>query len=1006
MSIFKLLFGLVLGLLFSFNSFAQGTLTGTITDKNNEPLIGVTVLSKADKSKGTITDFDGKYSIKIADSTAQLFIFSYVGFDSVEFSVQVKNNEVVEKSITMTEASKTLQEVQVVGKATKAKEYYMENVKKNSSSSIDFISAETIKKTGDANVTNAAARVSGVSTAGGFITVRGIGDRYVKTTINGSQIPTLDPFTNNIKLDLIPSSLIDNLILTKTATADLPGDWAGAYISVETKDYPEKFTINCESSLGYNAQTTFKNVLASEKSSTDWLGYDNNYREYNHNNFVEVTTPTKYQELSALGLESYFKSQGITEETPWNDTYYKLALVELGLLNKSDFDNLSAVSAAKVKYEQGDYSEKAYEAINGDAVKSNKAFKNNWHTFNKKAPMNFSQSFSIGNQTKLFGKPLGIIAGFRYNNMVQYDANSVSYRTDRQGVDANGDIFKTQTIDQQISRYTNGWSALVNLAYKYHPNHSISYLFMPNFLGVNSIRDGIDSILTRESPNYYNSFYKSQFYEERKQIVNQLKSEHFLPKSKVKIEFNGSYTKGESSVPDFKNLKYFEDDSTNYLLDLTESDIRRNYRYLTENMLDLRLFAERPIFEKEGFIRKVKIGASSLYATRLFNQFDYLLNLQGTDLEIKDNDIEEYFNTDKFGIDTASGTIKYFFTRAIDPSNKSIGYSKVNSGFALIDYSFTQKFRTTGGIRLEHTNLMTDAYEFNSLGYKKDDQRRYTPNYILVNPTSLKQYNVLPSAGIIYKIVADEQKPMLVRLNYSKSIARPSLREYSKSLMFDFELNAYVMGNDTLKIVEINNYDFRFEKYFKSGDNVSLSVFYKDLKNHIEIILNPGFPAYTWFNANESNVKGIEFEVKKYIIKNLEFKSNVTLVKSESRIQLNDTNTIVRAMAGQAPYVLNGMLSYSFDSLKLVTTVSYNVQGPRLVFAGLAVTPDVFEMPRHMIDIKLTKNIGKYFGVSFTVRDILNATIKRAYKFGDSYKLVYDTYRFGTNYVLSIFYKF
>ncbi|HOO09492.1 MAG TPA: TonB-dependent receptor plug domain-containing protein, partial [Cyclobacteriaceae bacterium] len=78
--------------------------------------------------------------------------------------------------------------------------------------------SELIKKTGDANVTAAIARVSGVSTNGSFITVRGIGDRYIKTMINGMRIPTLDPFTNNIKLDIFPSSLVDNIIITKTAS--------------------------------------------------------------------------------------------------------------------------------------------------------------------------------------------------------------------------------------------------------------------------------------------------------------------------------------------------------------------------------------------------------------------------------------------------------------------------------------------------------------------------------------------------------------------------------------------------------------------------------------------------------------------------------------------------------------------------------------------------------------------------------------------------------------------
>ena len=154
----------------------------------------------------------------------------------------------------------------------------MENVKINSATTIDYVSSETMKKTGDANVTAAVARVSGVSTNGGMITVRGIGDRYVKTTLNGSRIPTLDPLTNNIKLDIFPSSLVDNIIITKTASPDLPGDFSGAYLSVETKDYPEKLEVNVESQFGYNDQTSFKEIISSQRSKTDWLGFDNGLR--------------------------------------------------------------------------------------------------------------------------------------------------------------------------------------------------------------------------------------------------------------------------------------------------------------------------------------------------------------------------------------------------------------------------------------------------------------------------------------------------------------------------------------------------------------------------------------------------------------------------------------------------------------------------------------------------------------------------------------------------------
>jgi len=208
-----------------------------------------------------------------------------------------------------------------------------------------------MKKKVDNNVASEITRITGVSaTSTGMITVRGTGDRYLKTTINGSRIPTLDPFTNNIKLDIFPASLVDNIVVAKTASPDLPGDWAGAFISVETKQYPEALAVNLENSFGYNQQTSFQEVISSERSSTDWLGFDNKFRDRDHSDYVQFNNkPTKYDEFAALGLSDYFKSLGITGSTPWNDTYFKLGLVELGLLGKAQFDDPNAFESAKQK---------------------------------------------------------------------------------------------------------------------------------------------------------------------------------------------------------------------------------------------------------------------------------------------------------------------------------------------------------------------------------------------------------------------------------------------------------------------------------------------------------------------------------------------------------------------------------------------------------------------------------------------------------------------------------
>src|ERR1035437_9516916 len=287
--------------------FGQGIIRGKITDNTGETLIGATVVLKSNRAVGAMADLDGNFSLKISDTAEQIIIISYVSYKTQEAVARLIKGEVIVKDFVLVSAT-TLDEVVITAKVNKATNYYMEKMKMHSSSTMDYISQETMKKTGDISVVNAVARVSGVSSSSnaGFITVRGIGDRYVKTTLNGSRIPTLDPFTNNIRLDLFPASLVDNIILTKTASPDLPGDWAGAYLSIETKDYPDKLSINVESSVGYNTQSTFKDVVSSQRSSTDWLGYDNGFRNHSHNQNgsapIANNNPTPYQEFVALGL--------------------------------------------------------------------------------------------------------------------------------------------------------------------------------------------------------------------------------------------------------------------------------------------------------------------------------------------------------------------------------------------------------------------------------------------------------------------------------------------------------------------------------------------------------------------------------------------------------------------------------------------------------------------------------------------------------------------------------
>ena len=1014
------LYSLVFFFLVAGSALGQGKFSGRITDIQGEPMFGVVVVDTNDYAIIGQSDFDGLFEIRIPDTKPHNFKLSLLGYEEIIETVTVTNGQVLNKEFTLFEKSLLSNEVKIEAKAVRSADTYMEKIKMNSTTSLDYISSATIKKTGDSNVLNAVARVSGVSTSGGLITVRGIGDRYVKTMLNGSRIPTLDPLTNNIKLDIFPSSLVDNIVITKTASPDLPGDWSGAYISVETKDYPDKLTLNVESQIGYNPQYTFQDFVTSDRSSTDWLGYDNGLRTRTGNEILSPSlSPSSYQEMVALGLGDYYNSMGISGWVDGNalaDTYFRMGLVQLGLLPAALMNDQTAYQEALASYNTT-YKPQAYRYINPNNTDYNNGFSNNWTTKFRKAPLSYSQNVSFGNQSTLFGRPLGYFVGIRYGNSYRYDPDGISQRILNEEQD-----YRIETSDQTlISRETHSWSALLNLAYKLNENNKLTLLFMPNIIGNNDVaaftnvprvEDGVilDDNLTAR---------RNIFYEQRKQLIYQFSSSHFIPSRKIKIESSASYTDGSSVAPDFRTTEYSFNrlDTTNAIefFPTVGDGIRRFYRYLDENLLDARMSAEIPLSNKPGGeANKLKIGGATLYNYRKIDNEEYRVMLgNGTVPTLQSTDIDGYM-LDRFTM--TDSLIDFYYVSLDEDRNHSFGKSRIDAGFAMISWDLTSKLKFSGGARAEHTSIFTDVDKFYREGYVRDDPRRANvANFPNVNAVDINEWHVLPSGSLIYKLETEKLERVNVRLNYSQSLARPSIRELNDAAILDNEFRQFIYGNSDLKVAEIANYDFRTEAYFKNGDNVSMSLFYKDFKNHIE--MGFGNVGITWENVPESNVVGVEIEGKKDIGKSLEFRGNVTLVRSESQFVRKDfsivdgkkfytpIDTIYRPMFGQAPYLVNAMLSYTADSLGLTATLSYNVQGERLVITGaFKGWADVYELPRHLVDFKVSKKIGDHFTASLTVRDILNAPVLRAYDLPTGW-LDYDRFRYGTTYLLSVGYK-
>lgn len=260
--------------------FAQGTgkISGTVSDKKTgETLIGVSV-KLAGTTKGVGTDVDGKYVLPGLTEGKHTIEISYVGYATKRITdVEVKSGATTSLNVVMEEASsQTLKQVVVTANFKQETVNSLYAKQKNSAVISDGVSSDQIKKSPDRNTSDVLKRVSGATVQDNkFVVIRGLSDRYNNATLDGASLPSTEPNRKAFSFDIVPSNLVDNLIVSKTATPDLAADFTGGAIQIVTKDIPDNNFISFGVGAGYNTASTFKDFKSGTRNVTDYFGFDN-----------------------------------------------------------------------------------------------------------------------------------------------------------------------------------------------------------------------------------------------------------------------------------------------------------------------------------------------------------------------------------------------------------------------------------------------------------------------------------------------------------------------------------------------------------------------------------------------------------------------------------------------------------------------------------------------------------------------------------------------------------
>lgn len=257
---------------------AMGTLRGRTVDAvSRQPVVGARVFVRGINSEG-VSDAEGRFFLELPQGSWSVSVVhpEYTTATQLELTVTSELPRVIEFRLVPGSSTEdfVILVPQVEGSVASAIQG-----RRESAAMSDAVSAEDISKSGAGDAAGAAQRVVGVTIVDGkFVYVRGLGERYTNSLLNGSPMPSPEPDKATVPLDLLPTQVIKSIDISKTSTADFPADFAGGSVRIETITVPEDPIFGISLKTGYNSQATFRKRPAFPASSTDFLGFDDGMR--------------------------------------------------------------------------------------------------------------------------------------------------------------------------------------------------------------------------------------------------------------------------------------------------------------------------------------------------------------------------------------------------------------------------------------------------------------------------------------------------------------------------------------------------------------------------------------------------------------------------------------------------------------------------------------------------------------------------------------------------------
>lgn len=960
---------------------AAGTLTGTVVDGDfGGGLPGASVLI-IETGRGAATDIDGNYTIREVPAGTYTVRYSFTGYgtQTVE-NVAVAAGAPTEINVTLSPGQE-LAEVVVEAEEIIAtnSEAGLLRVRQRAAQVSDAISAETISQSGSSDAADAMERVTGASVQGGrYVFVRGLGDRYANTQLNGSTLPTADPDRRAVQFDLFPSEFLENIVTLKTFTPDKPGSFSGGLVDINTRSFP----------VGPTGALSVSSGLSTQVAPGDDILVD------------------------PAADVSYFGTAGALD-------------IPAGLRDGSAFPFVSANEILNPDTEAGQERLAAIEA--NEALVDYFAARSVAPNVGTAAP-NLSLSASFGNRLALLGNDLGFILGATLDRGVSSYDEGVVGRYDTAG--STGAPRLRQRRRDQRSTVESNLGGIANFTYRLGEQNEIGVntLFSQSAESGARVISGLAPIPIGGEGDDIEVTDRVVGYTERQLGSAQLRGRHLVPAlAGLEAEWRASYAVTEIDEPDLRFFANAElEDDRLVVGGASLNNTLHFFRESAEDLGGLGLDLTVPPRGLGGLPVQLKVGGLYEATARDFRERRFEVLSEG--LQLAGNefaDVEDFFSEANSGVvetrapnprDPQQRSTYVIGNRLVDntqPNNQYDGALDVAAAYAMAEFPLFPRLRVIGGVRYERTDLSLDVVDpLTGAPVDPDDPTR---------SGRIEENDWLPSLNLVYNL----RDNMNLRAAATRTLARPTFREIAPFAAFDFATDGPLTGNPDLDRTLITNLDLRWEWFNQPGALVAVSGYYKYLDNPIErVIIDLENNINQFQNVDEATIFGAEIEVRQRlgalvrtpVLRDLSLGGNLTLTQSEITISedelaerrfIDPEAASTRALQGQSPYLVNVDLSY--DSETTNAGLYFNVFGRRLSRVGV---PDVYERSSPQLDFIASRQVLDQFSVKLSVKNLFNQGLQEVYDFPESTYAaiggeapVYQSYARGTSFSIGISYS-